>query len=73
MERLVRDSFPQGGQWEMSVMEKGEPGAVNTHWHSHINADRRFLCLGGQRPLSVENQAQDITFRPLLHYMYPTD
>lgn len=57
----------------MSVMERGEPGAVNTHWHSHINADRRFLCLGGQRPLSVENQAQDITFRPLLHYMYPTD
>ncbi|KAL5522812.1 hypothetical protein ACEPAG_8830 [Sanghuangporus baumii] len=72
LERLAFESFSQGGQWEMTVMQKDDPGAENTYWHSRVGAPHRFLCLGyGQSSLSVEDQPQTGPFRPLPNSLYP--
>ncbi|KAL5481132.1 hypothetical protein ACEPAI_10073 [Sanghuangporus weigelae] len=74
LERLAVESFPQGSQWEVTVMQKDVPGAENTHWHSCVGAPPRFLCLGhGQNSLSVEDQPRTGPFHPLSHFSYSTN
>ncbi|OCB92061.1 hypothetical protein A7U60_g596 [Sanghuangporus baumii] len=72
LERLALESFPQGGEWEMSVMQRGDPSTVSTHWHLRSGAPHRFLCLGSVKGyLSVEGQSQTGPFHPLPELPFP--